>query len=331
MFVKNKQIYPEKDAENKTNEILIEEILIEEVEEKKCRICLEINENYFNNKLIQSCECKGSLKYIHQKCLIKWIKNRYDNLINNVIEEDLNEYMIKLCKKKSIKCEICKHNYKPRYVQSNKIFNCFNCKIDKYWIILYSYIFISIVFTICMVLYAQSIDFILTDININNKYLTSGMCYSYDHEICTCTINYMDKINNENIKCTLNNIVGDYNIHNDTLKLVQQSDNCNGNEYYSTCSNNLEFNTLDLPNFKYINILDCLCNKNDYTSTYNNEITRINIFLYLVIFNALSYFIFKNVIIKIFKNPTYNVRTAIENNNNNNININRHMRNRLMI
>lgn len=63
-------------------------------EEKMCRICFEGEK--FNNELIHPCLCKGTLKYIHLKCLQEW---RNIN-INNPEKRD--------------NCEICKYHYAIR-------------------------------------------------------------------------------------------------------------------------------------------------------------------------------------------------------------------------
>lgn len=45
----------------------------------ECRICYE-KKNQFFNKLISPCNCKGSMKYIHQYCLYKYFPNKYCNI-----------------------------------------------------------------------------------------------------------------------------------------------------------------------------------------------------------------------------------------------------------
>ena len=57
---------------------------------KICRICLEIGNK--NNPLISPCLCEGSIKYVHQSCLKKW-------LIKSKIRPELS------------RCEICKDKY----------------------------------------------------------------------------------------------------------------------------------------------------------------------------------------------------------------------------
>jgi hypothetical protein len=55
-----------------------------------CKICYEGEDNKQN--LIRPCKCQGSMKYIHEICLKKWIDK----------QDDMNEP----------KCEICKYKYK---------------------------------------------------------------------------------------------------------------------------------------------------------------------------------------------------------------------------
>lgn len=44
--------------------------MIDSDEEKVCRVCQEVD----NGKLIAPCDCNGSVKYIHEACLEKWIR-----------------------------------------------------------------------------------------------------------------------------------------------------------------------------------------------------------------------------------------------------------------
>ncbi len=72
-------------------------------EERQCRFCYEnedapklidSTEKSVINKLVAPCLCKGSLKYIHQRCLKKWVNQKLDNLRS--------------------KCQICLHVYEMR-------------------------------------------------------------------------------------------------------------------------------------------------------------------------------------------------------------------------
>ena len=63
-----------------------------------CRICLD--EDYLEN-LIEPCNCTGSTAYVHEECLLKWLRvsNRTD-------------------------CEICKFQYETFEVEESKITWC---------------------------------------------------------------------------------------------------------------------------------------------------------------------------------------------------------------
>jgi E3 ubiquitin-protein ligase DOA10 len=66
--------------------------------EKECRICLDSCEEE-DNKLLNICECKGSIKYIHKECVMKWIKERNGNT----------------------RCELCKTKYDKEKLKINPI------------------------------------------------------------------------------------------------------------------------------------------------------------------------------------------------------------------
>src|SRR5258706_13178171 len=53
------------------------------MENKMCRICLDTE-----GLLITPCNCCGTIGYMHELCLMKWLSNKSDN-----------------------SCEICKHEY----------------------------------------------------------------------------------------------------------------------------------------------------------------------------------------------------------------------------
>ena len=40
-----------------------------------CKICLESNDDDSGNKLINCCNCSGSLKFVHQNCLMEWMNS----------------------------------------------------------------------------------------------------------------------------------------------------------------------------------------------------------------------------------------------------------------
>ena len=72
-------------------------------DEPQCKICYEKNEK--KNKLINPCLCQGSMKYIHENCLKKWIEKAFAH--------DKNEAT----------CEICKYNYNMKFFMQYK-FSC---------------------------------------------------------------------------------------------------------------------------------------------------------------------------------------------------------------
>ena len=89
------------------------------INEKKndiiCRICYCSNSTV-NNPLINVCKCKGSMEYIHYKCLKEWIDSK-------ILKEGYNsEYRITY-NENIFKCELCKEKY-PEYIEyKNNIYN----------------------------------------------------------------------------------------------------------------------------------------------------------------------------------------------------------------
>lgn len=60
-----------------------------------CKICYEV-ENKEKGKLIKPCICSGSMKFIHEDCLKKWIEGKENYKEINVCEICKSEYKIKL-------------------------------------------------------------------------------------------------------------------------------------------------------------------------------------------------------------------------------------------
>lgn len=86
-------------------------------EKFNCRICLQRKKE--NAKLITPCLCKGTMKYVHNLCLKKWIEG-------NNIKIDLNT-------KDDAHCEICKAKYRIK-INKKIIVNREKCKrfVTKY-------------------------------------------------------------------------------------------------------------------------------------------------------------------------------------------------------
>lgn len=79
----------------------------------ECRYCL-CEES--KEKLIQPCNCEGSLKYVHNSCLGEWIKNSQKPY--EIIYENDTAYYTSLC-------EICKYNMKYQINFENNFFVSF--------------------------------------------------------------------------------------------------------------------------------------------------------------------------------------------------------------
>ena len=87
--------------------------------QKICRICYLEEENPLLNPLIRPCKCSGSMKYIHLKCLIVWIRTKVE--IDNSEYLDNGKYVIYSSEK--VECELCKEVF-PNYVRhNNKLYN----------------------------------------------------------------------------------------------------------------------------------------------------------------------------------------------------------------
>lgn len=77
-----------------------------------CRICLSEDESDPKNPLINPCKCSGTMKFIHLKCLKRWIENK-------LIIKEKSSVTIISCK--NLKCELCKANYPRSVFFNNKI------------------------------------------------------------------------------------------------------------------------------------------------------------------------------------------------------------------
>ena len=87
---------------------------------KICRICYQEEDDVLLNPLIRPCKCSGSMKYIHLKCLLHWLKSRTANSpIMNNNNESFNAYYIN----QKTECELCKQLF-PDYIKHNDIKYC---------------------------------------------------------------------------------------------------------------------------------------------------------------------------------------------------------------
>lgn len=79
----------------------------EEMKSKTCRICL-LEGPGEDDPLITPCMCKGSIEYVHLKCLRHWTNSRL-----NLPDSPLGSYFYR-----SLTCELCKTAY-PAYMNFN--------------------------------------------------------------------------------------------------------------------------------------------------------------------------------------------------------------------
>ena len=63
-----------------------EEINVDNIIDGQCRICLCEDEGLIDDPLVVPCKCSGSVKYIHFKCLEKWLQSKCIKKIKNNIK-----------------------------------------------------------------------------------------------------------------------------------------------------------------------------------------------------------------------------------------------------
>ena len=115
--LKTKTINIKPKANNKENLITNESKKSEK--QKICRICYMGETDNNCNPLIKPCKCSGSMKYIHYKCLLHWLKTKIQIDKSEYIENDY----FSLYSPENVQCELCKE-YLPHYVKhNNKLYN----------------------------------------------------------------------------------------------------------------------------------------------------------------------------------------------------------------
>jgi len=101
---------------------------------KICRVCYCGEESPAENPLINPCECKGSMKYIHYECLKSWLDAKIESspLSSIYVKEGIG---MSYCTDDLV-CELCKAKF-PDYINyNNKLFNInfYKTKFEKYLI-----------------------------------------------------------------------------------------------------------------------------------------------------------------------------------------------------
>ena len=98
----------------------IEKVNSKKTEKQKlCRICYMPETNSILDPLIKPCKCAGSMKYIHLKCLLHWLKTK--------IQVDKSEYIennyFSLYSSEKVECELCKQIF-PHFIKhKHRIYN----------------------------------------------------------------------------------------------------------------------------------------------------------------------------------------------------------------
>ena len=188
---------------------------------KICRICY-LNEDetqYKDNPLIKPCKCSGTMKYIHLRCLLQWIKAK-TNIENS--EENKNLTIVSM---NNISCELCNIKYPEYIIHKGKLYNLIDLeqyenKDDNYLII----------------------DKIA---NLENE-------YENENENYRCIIKFNENDNNIRIG---NGVENDLIIIDDSIDLNHCFFNLklNGDVYLCDC--NSRFGTLVLIQNEYFEIL----------------------------------------------------------------------------
>jgi hypothetical protein len=79
----------------------------------ECRICY----NAVKDTLVAPCRCSGSIKYIHQSCLVQWVREKYPKEFARLLKnQKLND--------SQIQCELCKYEYKTNTTYLNLLQIC---------------------------------------------------------------------------------------------------------------------------------------------------------------------------------------------------------------
>ena len=71
----------------------------------ECRICYGAH----SYKLVSPCKCKGSINYVHEDCLIRWLRKKYPTAYHSLIHRPKPGPT-------GLFCELCKYEYKGRII-----------------------------------------------------------------------------------------------------------------------------------------------------------------------------------------------------------------------
>ena len=76
----------------------------------ECRFCL----NSEKGVLVSPCKCKGTIKHIHQSCLLKWVKEKYPSKCSDLLLNSKSENT-------GLRCELCKYEFKGKIKYLNPL------------------------------------------------------------------------------------------------------------------------------------------------------------------------------------------------------------------
>lgn len=89
----------------------------------ECRICF----NSVREGLVSPCRCKGSIMFIHQTCLSKWLKEKYPKEVRGLLMSHKNNAT-------GIQCELCKYEFRlnSKYLKPSQILKKLQCSRQIY-------------------------------------------------------------------------------------------------------------------------------------------------------------------------------------------------------
>ena len=116
-MIRNKQNLNSKKEEKDQKNINEIKSTIKIKKNKVCRICYG-DDTSTENPLISPCICKGSMKYIHYKCLKNWLNSKIESEMEQSSDNETIIYNTK-----ELSCELCKAKF-PDYIKiKDKLFN----------------------------------------------------------------------------------------------------------------------------------------------------------------------------------------------------------------
>lgn len=124
--------------------------------ERVCRICFE--SELENNPIITPCECSGTMKFIHEECLKKWI-------------------LSKTREPESFHCDVCKYPIKME-LKAKLVLSCKEIKREFFKIIIFPVVILiitTIIVLIAMYLYSASND---PNVSVSAKVYLSIILFS---------------------------------------------------------------------------------------------------------------------------------------------------------